>query len=266
MGYMIEMAPSSTRKYGICDYLSLRRSRIHCDSKPRGHVIIMIAVALLPFCTGTVSAQSLTSMTSLVTIPVADVPADGTVSIGGGIINRKYVDYLDGRYHITPYFVSVAYFPFLEVSLRFSRPVGQTGIGQDLGDRMISVRLQLLREAGTRPALLVGLHDIVSTTAPRFNALYLVASKHIGSAAVTGPIGIHLGYGTDWYKARHHEFVGLFGGLSISPLSFLDLLLEYDGDIPTGGARLKVFGRLQLLAAMQNFDTFAGGATLSFTL
>jgi hypothetical protein len=30
--------------------------------------------------------------------------------------------------------------------------------------------------------------------------------------------------------------------------------------------RLKVLGRLQLLAAMQNFDTFAGGATLSFTL
>lgn len=226
----------------------------------------MIVVILLPFCAGTVSGQSLTSMTSLVTIPVADVPADGTVSIGGGILNRKYVDYLDGRYHITPYFVSVAYFPFLEVSLRFSRPVGQTGIGQDLGDRMISVRLQLLREAGTRPALLVGLHDIVSTTAPRFNALYMVASKHIGSAAVSGPIGIHLGYGTDWYKARHHEFVGLFGGVSISPLSFLDLLLEYDGDIPTGGMRLKVLGRLQLLAALQNFDTFAGGATLSFTL
>ena len=221
---------------------------------------------LLAFDSGTASAQSLTSTTSLVRVPVAFVPADGTVSIGGGFVNRKYTDFVDGRFHYTPYFVSVAYFPFLEVSLRFTRPIGQEGIGQDLGDRMISLRVQVLRERDTRPALLVGLHDIVSTTAPKFNALYIVASKHVASTAVTGPIDVHLGYGTNWYEARRHEFVGFFGGISVSPLPFTDLLLEYDGEIPTGGVRLKVLGRLQLLAALQNFDTFAGGATLSFRL
>ncbi len=211
---------------------------------------------------GPSAAQSLTSTTSLVTIPVAGVQPDGTVFLGGGFANRKYTDFVRGKYHYTPYFVSVAYFPFMEVSLRFTRPVGEPDIGQDLGDRMMSVRLRLLEEKKGRPALLVGFHDLFSATSRRFHALYLVASKHVVPHAITGPVGIHIGYGSDMIPARRHQFAGFFGGVSASPLSVLDLLLEYDGAIPTGGVRVTVLNHVQLLAALQNFDTFAGGATV----
>jgi len=42
----------------------------------------------------------------------------------------------------------------------------------------------------------------------------------------------------------------------------LDLLVEYDGEMASGGVRFTLLNHVQFLAALQNFDTFAGGMTL----
>ena len=211
-------------------------------------------------------AQSVTGTTSLITIPTGEMPDDGTLSFGGGFVNKKYSDYLDGRVHFTPYFIAVSYLPFLEVSFRFSRP-WELDDRERLGDRMVSARLQLLRENKKRPALVFGVHDFLSGTGQSFsyfNALYLVASKHIQLAPFAA--GFHLGYGTDWLKARAHQFVGLFGGVSVSPFRFLDVMLEYDGETVNVGQRVTLFKYLQVLVALENLDTFTGGATFRIKL
>jgi len=212
-------------------------------------------------------AQSVTGTTSLITIPTGEMPDDGTLSFGGGFVNKKYSDYLDGRVHFTPYFIAVSYLPFLEVSFRFSRP-WRLDDRERLGDRMVSARLQLLRENKKRPALVFGVHDFLSGVGAShnlyFNALYLVASKHIQLAPFAA--GFHLGYGTDWMKARHHQFVGPFGGVSVSPFRFLDVMLEYDGETVNVGQRVTLFKSLEVLVALENLDTFTGGATFRIKL
>jgi hypothetical protein len=226
------------------------------------------AVAALAVCTsGAVSAQPLTGTSSVITVPVAYVPPDGTVTIGGGFVHRKYADYTRRRYHYAPYFGSIVFLPFLEVSYRFSRALVDLPFA--LGDRSVNVRLQLLSERGRRPALLVGAHDFIRTTEGQtnnFNALYVVASKTFQPAPKLPRLSLHAGYGTDWISARNRKFVGLFGGLAVSPMHGYELLLEYDGDIFSAGQRIRLFDHIEILTALQNFDVFAGGAAFSFSL
>lgn len=207
-------------------------------------------------------AQMLSGTSSLITIPVADLPDDGMVTFGMGFVDETHSHY--GRF--TPISASITFLPFLEVGLRLSRKLDAELVG--LGDRMVSLRLQVLTEHRRRPALLIGMHDFlasIDSENTEFNALYLVASKHL-EVPVVKRLGMHMGYGTDIMAAVHHQFVGLFGGVALSPFPFLDVLAEYDGEIPSAGARLTVLGHVQLLAALQNFDTFAGGGSLRFRL
>jgi hypothetical protein len=226
------------------------------------------AVAALAVCTsGTVSAQPLTGTSSVITVPVAYVPPDGTVTLGGGFVHRRYADYTIGPHHNALYFGSIVFLPFLEVSYRFSRPL--VNLPFALGDRSANVRAQLLSERGHRPAILVGAHDFLRTSEGQTNystALYLVVSKAFQPAPKMPSVSLHAGYGTDWISAKNRNFVGLFGGLTVSPMHGFELLLEYDGDIFSAGQRIRLFDHIEILTALQNFDVFAGGAAFSFSL
>ena len=230
--------------------------------------IVLFAIATLSvYTTRTASAQALTGTTSIITVPVAYVPPDGTITLGGGFVHRKYADYTSGRYHYAPYFGSIVFLPFLEVSYRFSRALVDRPFA--LGDRSVNIRAQLLTERGHRPAVLIGAHDFIQTTDGQnnnFNALYLVASRTFRPASKLPRFSLHAGYGTDWLSARNRKFVGLFGGLTVSPLSGYELLLEYDGSIISAGQRIRLFDHIEILTALQNFDAFSGGAAFSFSL
>ena len=135
---------------------------------------------------------------------------------------------------------------------------------------MPSVRFGLLKENEFLPSMVLGAHDFMwafgGTQAIHFNALYMVASKHLHLDTFLCKIGIHLGYGTDWMKAAHHEFVGLFAGVSLCPSKYIAFMFEHDAEKFNGGLRITVLDHVQLLVAFLDFDTFFAGLSYRFFL
>lgn len=214
-------------------------------------------------------AQELTGTTSLILIPVADMPDDGTIVLGGGFVNRAYTDYGEGELHFTPYFASMTFLPFLEVSMRFSRLWDNPGEPLALGDRMLSARVRLLNENERLPAVVVGVHDFLQSTESKtrhFGASYVVASKHFNGVPWVEDVGIHAGFGARLLSAKYHQFAGPFGGVSVSPIPYVHWMAEYDGDHVALGQRLRVLNFFQLLVAWSDFKAVSGGATIHLHL
>lgn len=224
------------------------------------------APLFLLFAVTPASPQSLAGTSGLVTIPTASIAADGEVSAGVNVMAAHYHEYYeDGRFDENAaivQFVTVGFLPFVEVGLRLTRIADVPR--QALGDRMVSFRVRLLKEGSHRPAVAVGVHDIVGTRI--FHAQYAVASKTLATAA--GPVGLHLGYGADVLplRAQGRQFDGLFGGVTVAPQRWVTLMAEYDGEYPNAGVRLGPVHGVALLAALQNFDGVSGGVSYTFAL
>lgn len=214
-------------------------------------------------------AQELTGTTSLILIPVADMPHDGTIVLGGGFVNKAYTDYGEGALHFTPYFASMTFLPFLEVSMRFSRHWDNPGEPEALGDRMLSIRARLLTEKRNIPAVAVGVHDFLQSTDSKtrhFGASYVVASKHFEGVRWFEDVAVHAGMGTSKFLAKNHQFIGPFGGISLTPVQFLQLMAEYDGDHLSLGPRLKLWDFLHVLVAWSDFQAVSGGVSVHLHL
>lgn len=212
-------------------------------------------------------AQSLTGTSGLITIPTAATTADADFTVGMNRLAPHYHEYdyqsgvFAGNAAVAQY-VTVGFLPFVEVGLRLTRIADVPR--QALGDRMVSFRVRLLNERGTRPAVAVGVHDIVGTRI--FHATYAVASKTVQTVA--GPVGVHAGYGHDvlGLQASGRQFDGLFGGVSLAPRRWVTLMAEYDGQRPSAGVRVGPVHGLVLLAALQNLDGLSGGVSYTFAL
>jgi len=104
--------------------------------------------------------------------------------------------------------------------------------------------------------------------AVHYNAFYLVATKHY--SVVYKPFSLetahHLGYGIDIMQTAHHQFVGLFGGVSLSYRKTVTLMIEYDAEKFNGGIQFNLFNHVQCLFALLNFDSFSCGASINFIL
>lgn len=221
-------------------------------------LVFGIALILLIFQSGDGIAQSLTGTTGLVTIPTAEMPKDGEISFGLNWSNRK--SFLNSTKNYSG-FISLGYLPFIEISGRLTRCLNlpkEMGIG----DRMASIRLRPFIENAFFPSVVLGVHDLVGTRT--FHASYLAISKSFCPSGIG--MNIHLGYGVDWIEADRHQFVGLFGGISLSPKEFITLMLEYDAEKFNCGVRLFILNHLELLVALLDFDTFSGGIRYKFQL
>lgn len=214
------------------------------------------------FITSMGLGQTILGTNGLVTVPVAYIPDDGDVFIGCSLMNKNHGRLWSDDHHRVNYYASVSYLPFMEIGLRVARHPGYTGL-QGIGDRMVSVRVQVLRERKIRPAVALGVHDLIGTKL--FNALYLVASKGFRLNR-SPPFEIHLGYGTDWFKAERHEFVGLFGGVSVEPITNFHVMIEYDTEKWNSGVRVLFFDHLQIFVAFLGFDSVSGGVSYQFRL
>lgn len=223
-----------------------------------------VALGLLYFCLGAVQVVGqIVGTTSLITIPVADMPPDGTLVLGGGFVDGQYSDYLGGRVDYTPVFATVGFLPFLELSFRFSRPVDLDD-RERLGDRMVSARLRLLSEKEHRPAIVVGIHDFLTVEERNyFNALYIVYSKGFHFVV---PISLHLGYGSDVMNALAYQFVGVFGGIAATVVPHGELLLEYDAERINAGIRYELSDRFRAVLALQGLDRIVAGASVILQL
>lgn len=206
-----------------------------------------------------VCCQALTGLSGLVSVPTAEILDDLEFAVGINFLNRKHLTYFNGRQHTNAYFVTMGFLPFLELGLRYSRAL-DPGPGS-VGDRMVSARFQIVNERKVLPAVVIGVHDLFSNVGGHFNALYGVASKQLSPQ-----LGLHLGYGVNWLNARNHEFVGLFGGVSWSPVQIITFMLENDGQRFNGGLRFYFFQHIGVLVGFQNFDSLSGGLSYHFRL
>ncbi|HEY0021727.1 MAG TPA: YjbH domain-containing protein [Longimicrobium sp.] len=222
---------------------------------------VLIAGSLL--MSSEARAQSLTGTTGLVSIPTGRIMEDSELRAG-----LQWI--APGHHHFYGHHtrrglvqsLSLGFLPFLEVDLRLTRPLDVPR--QALGDRMVSFRVQLIDEGARRPALAVGMHDIVGTRL--YSATYVVASKEVRITPAS--IGITAGYGENVLDLAVYDeqFVGLFGGVSVAPRPWLALMAEYDGEQPNAGVRIGPLRGFAVLLAAHDLDALSGGMTYTLRL
>ncbi len=227
--------------------------------------IIFIFILSNQIATG----QSLTGLSGLLNVPDATVSEDGRITTGLNFINKEYLSYSNQKHHIVTPYVSINYLPFVEFGFRLNRQFYKYDKDKHhTADRMVSARIQFMKEKKYLPALLVGGHDIFSSideaTTKHFNATYIVTSKHLNIKKLK--LGFHAGYGVDWIKARHRQLTGFFGGTSICYKNTYELLFEYDTQTINVGCKILFFNKLMILIGVQDFRAISGGLSYTFLL
>ncbi|GAB3459641.1 hypothetical protein GCM10027321_17850 [Massilia terrae] len=165
------------------------------------------------------AVPSVQGQSGYINMPRAGVEADGTFSTG-----YSY----DSPYG--SFWATSTILPFLQVTGRYVSINGIAGFsdvpgayGSQYGrfkDKVVDVKLQLLRETSWLPAIAAGRSDLFGTEL--FKGEYLVASKAFGSA---NNFEASIGYG-------HKRPSGLFAGARWAPVSApgLSFVAEYDAN------------------------------------
>lgn len=229
-----------------------------------------------------VTGQSLTGVTGMLNAPSANMLKDGTFYAGANYLNKNYiVSYGGGKYNLLIYYFDITFLPFLEVNFRNTRSLDNPDKTHTV-DRMLSVRLRLLKERKYWPSIVLGGNDVTTTGSngnQYFGASYLVISKNL--ELKKNLIGGTLGYAFSvleknpvpnsssfLYQAvdvllvrRHTQFSGFFGGISFSPffLRQLTLMAEYDSKYFNIGGSVLLFKHLYILGVFQGMKSFSGG-------
>lgn len=222
-----------------------------------GSVLAMNAPARAQIGLGGVSA--------IMTVPTARVLQDGYLAAGFGHYPKPYAVFAGPQHDNLAYFLTVGFLPFIEVSLRATRASDYELVS--IGDRMASLRLQLVPERHYIPAVTIGLHDVIAIQGKEgwFEALYAVASKEfaVGTDFSLEPT---LGYGVDWLEARNHEFNGIFGGLSLGFRKLIFLKAEYDASRYNAGLGFDLFNLLTANMILLDMKTMAFGMNVRIRL
>jgi len=227
--------------------------------------------SFLLFTSSFLHTQTLEGTTGLFFIPTAEMQRDGQLSIGTNFVNRELISFGGFAEDAFTPFITFTYLPSVEFSLRITRLIKSRVTTQGIGDRTLSVRIRFIEEGEVLPAFAFGLHDALAvfggSGAIHNNALYIVSSKNISlHSFLIESISLHAGYGSDAIKADTHNFVGLFGGLSLHLLNHFELMTEYDGKRANCGLRIKYFDHLSLLGGFIGYKYFSGGASFFFTI
>ncbi|MEL7021684.1 MAG: YjbH domain-containing protein, partial [Bacteroidota bacterium] len=182
------------------------------------------------------TSSGMLGQTGLVLVPTAQLSTDRAIAVGWSYIPLPSTVRDISTNIGEPEFARSArinFLPFVELSIRFTK----TKEINELGDRSIFARIQLLRETDKRPAFAIGAHDIVGQV-PHYHSFYAVTTKHFNMN--NGMIvGGHLGYGLKTRdNARNEQLLGLFGATTLR-YRFVEAGLEYDG--ANTNAALKLF-------------------------
>ena len=211
--------------------------------------------------------QSTTGTRGLVKAPTARMFEDGTLSIGAALIPPGYHKRTFGakKGDIVPNaglntFITVNLFPFMEVMFRYSHELNLNVTPQTryFPDRMFTARFKLLNETKNRPAVVLGMQDVVAFfdtdaagggTTPNYASSYLVASKNFKYRGFK--IDASLGYGADIGDIPAKEFRGFFGGFEITTpyLEDTQLLLDYDATYINIGLQKQFFKNLHTMVS-----------------
>jgi hypothetical protein len=222
-----------------------------------------------------VTSQTIYGFNGLLTVPSADLMDDGRIYIGTSFIDKSAFRYSNYEYHGLVTSISFGFLPFMEVSLRITRILNYPVKNQAIGDRTPSIRIKFIKESAITPSITLGLHDflaISNSEGKHFNALYIVMTKNIKTQTFIKNISTNLGYGVNWIHASSHQFVGLFGGISLvvpfnesSPNNF-QILLEHDSQSLNEGVCFVVMNYFKLLVGLINSKNLCGSLFLTFHL
>ncbi len=222
-----------------------------------------------------VQSQTIYGFKGLLTIPTADLMDDGKISIGASFIDKSAFKYSNYEYNGIVSYFSLGFLPFIEVSFRITHNLNFPVKNQGIGDRTPSVRIKFIKESAVIPSLTLGFHDfiVVSNAEGRhFNSLYIVATKNIQTKTFIRNISSNFGYGVDWIPASDHQFVGLFGGISLSiPFNEsnsynFQFLLEYDSKSINEGVSLVILNYFKFTVGLINSKSYCGSFSFSFLL
>ena len=219
-------------------------------------------------------AQGLSGSNGLFNIPVAYLPDDRQMTMGAHFLNKDYGSFKYGRdkdylWHGLATFVSIGLLPRVEFQFRYTHLLGREISADEryFPDRMLTFRFQVIKESFYFPALTLGLQDqtylLGGSAGSFYNTNYLVASKKINILSLS--IKTNVGYGfkpiKNNYTPLKSYYKGFFGGLglSVSDLSGMELLLEYDSRNINVGMKILVFKRLQVLIGLHEGKAFSGG-------
>lgn len=208
--------------------------------------------------------QTLLGTTGYLNIPSADMQEDGTFYFGGSFVDKQYIEsYGTGENNMFTYYLDLTFLPFLEINFGSTRLLNYSG-DRTTVDRRFSFRFRPLRERKYIPAIVIGAHDIYTSTISSqeasnqyFSSLYIVATKNI---PVKGSeFGVTLGYGINAFS--NNQFLGLFGGVTFSPGFYrpMKFIGEYDGKTINLGANVLLFKHLFVYAVFSDFKYFSGG-------
>lgn len=236
--------------------------RLERLSRKLGRLALLLPLGFLLATPGEAAHSSLSGMSGLINVPTANVVDDGWFHFGYNLIDREWV--YDGRPRIDNriWFLSIGFFPNLEVTARATVLPGESLLEEvpvDAVDRMVSFRYRLIRESAW-PALAVGIDDLKGTR--RFHSLYSVATRTLRPLDGSVEFEISAGYGLRTLDAGHYLLDGGFGGIEVRPVRNLSGIVEYDSEKWSGAVRLTVLSRLDFQLALLNFTTASGG--LSF--
>ncbi len=231
------------------------------------------AILLLLVYSCTLNAQSTAGVTGLLNSPSADMPADGTIKIGGNILNKTLTPDR-WNYNTVNYFVNITFLPFIETSLTNTAfDLWNEGRFSNV-DRSINVRIRPLKEGKYWPSIVIGSNDLITTSSNLitqvdgnrfFGKAYIALSKHFDFGGHI--IGFHAAYNYVVSSSLSIDFP-LSGGISYSPSFYrgFNLIGEYDTNNFNIGANFLVFKYLYFQVLMQNFKYPSVGAHFQFTI
>lgn len=232
---------------------------------------LILAIGML-WDSSPLHAQHSLGMTGLLSIPTADMQADGTFMAGGNFLPEELTP-AEWDYDTGNYFVNLTFLPFVEIGYRCTLFHGEFENGNKWQqDRSVSLRVRPLKEGKWWPSVVVGSNDAFTTnklnmfsgdTGNRyFSSVYLVATKHF----LWGGHDLAVTLGGNIPFRRDSRRKGLMGGVSYRPafLRPVALMADYDGEAPSVGAAAFLFGHLSLHAFCYDFKAVAAGIRYEF--
>jgi hypothetical protein len=232
---------------------------------------LFLFIQVSAFTESRLSAQSLTGTTGLFHIPTAEMMADKTFMIGLTQIPGQYSLYGEGMHDNRAGYATLTFLPRVEIMFRYTHLDNWRNgpYGTYFPDRMIAVRVQVLREKNVQPAVLIGFHDLRFkgfSSHSFFGANYIVASKTFQPSGFI--FGLHSGAAFDLFGEKSQTMKGLFGGISISHslTPWANVIVEHDSRRLNAAVKLLFVNHLQVMAGLMDMKYPAGGVGLQIQL
>ena len=240
---MLERMDSASRKHIIHFFLFLRYMNSQQFVSPMCKLLALFVVLL--FQRDVVFGESLNhaslfAYSGYLTVPNA-YTEDGTWGFHYTYLPKEIAPFHKKQSDNWVFSSTLGFLPFIEVffsvyvspDVNISRSIPNYGADKA---RSPGIKIRVLQEKGTLPAIAVGVFDpyIGRASWSTISSFFVVTSKRLYRERVS----LSLGYGLDALKKKYSRLNGLWGGCGIRVNKYFDILGDYDGEMWSGGLGL----------------------------